>query len=220
MKSLATALAILLFVPAAFAARSPSPSSSPMQMRSPQEQALDYYQGGSKRLDKIAKMSEEMKAKPQDAAKMQARMNKELEKAAADFKRAVSYDANLYQAHSELGFTLRKLGRYDESLAAYDRALELQPGFAPAIEYRAEAYLGLNRLDDAKQAYTMLFSGDRERADVLLNAMKSWVDQRQSDSAGADPQQVDDFAKWVEQRQTIHRQTSSMTSSTSTVRSW
>ena len=56
--------------------------------------------------------------------------------------------------------------------------------------------------------------------EVLLNAMKSWVDQRKSDSAGADPQQVDDFAKWVEQRQTIHRQTSSTSSSSSSVRSW
>jgi len=220
MKRVATALALLLLAAAAFGARTPSPSPMQTQMRSPQEQAMDFYTSGERRLDKIAKVAEELKAKPESAAKLVPRINKELEKAAGDFKRATSYDPNLYQAHSELGFALRKLGRYDESLAAYDRALEIQPGFAPAIEYRAEAYLGLNRIDEAKQAYTILFSGDRERADLLLDAMKSWLDQRKSDAAGASTQQIDDFAKWVEQRQTIHRQTGALTKSSSTARSW
>ena len=214
MKRVATAMVFLLVAGAVFAARTPSPT--PMQMRSPQEQAMDYYNSGSRRLDKIAKLAEEMKAKPQDAAKIEKRMTKDLEKAANDFERAVSYDPNLYAAHSELGFALRKLGRFEESLAAYDRALAIQPGFAPAIEYRAEAYLGLNRLDDAKEAYQILFAGDRPRADVLLDAMKNWVDQRKSD---ANPQ-VDEFAKWVEQRQTIHRQTGSLTTSSAKIRTW
>lgn len=218
MKRVATALAFILAAASAFAARTPSPT--PTQMRSPQEQAMDYYTSGERRLDKIARMAEEVKAKPENATKLAPKINKELDKAAGDFKRAVSYDPNLYQAHSELGFALRKLGRYDESLAAYDLALQIQPGFAPAIEYRAEAYLGLNRLDEAKQAYTILFSGDRERADLLLDAMKSWVDQRKTDAAGASAEQIDDFARWVEQRQTIHRQTGALTKSSSTARSW
>ncbi len=215
MKSMATALALLLLVPAAFGAR-PTPSET----RSPHDEAMDHYNWGERRLDKIAKLSEEMKAKPQNAAKLQKRLTKELENAAGDFKRAVANDPNLYQAHSELGFVLRKLGRYDESLAAYDRALELQPDFSPAIEYRAEAYLGLNRLDDAKEAYTLLFSGDRQRADALLDAMKGWVDQRKTDPAGLDAQQIDAFAKWVEGRETIHRQTGALTTSSSKIRSW
>jgi tetratricopeptide (TPR) repeat protein len=216
MKSLATGLVLVFLTGAVFAARTPSTP----QMRSPQEQAMDFYSSGSRRLDKIAKLHEELTAKPAEAEKINQRMTKELEKAVADFKRATSYDPNMFQAHSELGFALRKLGRFDESLAAYDRALQIQPAFGPAIEYRAEAYLGLNRIDEAKEAYTILFSGDRERADQLLSAMKNWVDQRKTDAAGAPQQQIDDFSKWVEQRQTIHRQTGALTSSGSKIRTW
>ena len=140
MKRLATAVALLMVGAAAFGARTPSPTPSTMQMRSPQEQAMDYYTSGERRLDKIAKMAEELKAKPQDAAKLTPKINKELEKAAGDFKRATSYDANLYQAHSELGFALRSSGRYDESLAHPIRALD--PPVSRRHRYRAEAYLG------------------------------------------------------------------------------
>jgi len=100
------------------------------------------------------------------------------------------------------------------------RALALSPDYTPALEYRAEAYLGLNRLDDAKAAYTDLFSGDRPRADALLIAMKSYVASRQTDAAGLDPAQLDTFAKWVSQREIVHGQTVALTAQTSTFRSW
>ena len=65
-------------------------------------------------------------------------------------------------------------------MAAYNQALEIQPDYAEAIEYRAEAFLGLNRLDEVKEAYMQLFREDRERADELMSAMQQWVDQRQT----------------------------------------
>ena len=37
--------------------------------------------------------------------------------------------------------TSRRLGEYDRSLAAYEKALALSPDYPEAIEYRAEAYL-------------------------------------------------------------------------------
>ena len=52
-----------------------------------------------------------------------------------------------------MGFAYRKTGDYAKALEMYDKALALQPGFPDAIEYRGEAYLALNRIDDAKQAY-------------------------------------------------------------------
>jgi hypothetical protein len=71
-----------------------------------------------------------------------------------------------------------------------------------------------------KQAYTLLFSGDRPRADVLMIAMKSWIAERRSNPNGLDAQKLDDFAKWVDQRQTIAGQTSSLTKADSNFRSW
>ena len=199
----------------------PSPS---MQQRSPHDQAVDFFNNAERRIDGLAKTHDEMKAAvtsdPQKAAKLQAKLAKGLENAAADLERAVAKDPQLFQAYSELGFTYRKMGKFKESLAAYDKALALSPDYTPALEYRAEAYLGLNRLDEAKATYTDLFAGDRPRADALLIAMKSFVAARQADAAGLDPAQLDTFAKWVGQREIIHGQTPSLTAQTSTFRSW
>ena len=63
----------------------------------------------------------------------------------------------------------------------------LAPASSEAIEYRAEAYLGLNRLDDAKQAYMHLFVHDRSASNVLMKAMKAWVGKHRARPAGVDP---------------------------------
>jgi tetratricopeptide (TPR) repeat protein len=193
-----------------------------MQSRSPHDQAVEYYNGGERRLEKLTKLHDEMKAAtdPQKAASLQQKITKGLEGAAKDFQRAIENDPNLYQAYSELGFTLRKLGKYDDSLSAYNKALEIQPGFSPAIEYRAEAYLGLNNVDEVKKAYTDLFAGDRPRADILMVSMKSWIADRRTNANGLDTTKLDDFAKWVAQRETIAGQTSSLTNATPNFRSW
>ena len=230
MKRVVTAIALsaLLAAPALMASgpgggmgSTPSPS---MQQRSPHDQAVDFYNNAERRIDGLTKTHDEMKAAaatdPQKAAKLQAKLAKGLENAAADLERAVKNDPQLFQAWSELGFTYRKMGKFKESLEAYDRALAISPNYTPALEYRAEAYLGLNRIDDARMTYTDLFSGDRPRADALLIAMKSFVAARRADAAGLDAAKLDEFAKWVDQREIIHGQTVALTAQTSTFRSW
>jgi len=49
-----------------------------------------------------------------------------------------------------LGYSYRHLQRYDESLAAYQQALTLDPKHRGAHEYIGEAYLQLGQLDKAK----------------------------------------------------------------------
>jgi tetratricopeptide (TPR) repeat protein len=229
MKRAATAIALfsLLALPLMASGPGGGMGSAPMpsmQQRSPHDQAVDYFNNAERRIDGLTKTHDEMKAAmatdPQKAAKLQAKLAKGLENAAADLERAVKNDPQLFQAYSELGFTYRKMGKFKESLEAYDKALAISPDYTPALEYRAEAYLGLNRIDDARKAYTDLFSGDRPKADALLIAMKSYVAARKADAAGLDGAQLDAFAKWVDQREIIHGQTVALTAQTSTFRSW
>ncbi len=49
-----------------------------------------------------------------------------------------------------LGYSYRHLKRYDESLAAYNKALALDPRHRGAHEYIGETYLQLGQLDKAK----------------------------------------------------------------------
>ena len=219
MKRVLTTLFVVSLAPTLLASGAgPVP---PANARSPHDQAVDFYNNGERRLEKLTRMHDEMRASTdaQKAAQMKDKINKGLENAAADFERATKNDPNLYQAYSELGFTLRKLGKYSESLDAYNKALDLQPGFSPAIEYRAEAMLGLNQLDEVKKAYVTLFAGDRPKADTLMVSIKSWLAERRANLAGLDAQKLDDFAKWLDQRETIAGQTTSVASA-STFRSW
>jgi len=136
------------------------------------------------------------------------------------FEEAVKADASLKEAWNLVGFTSRKLGDYERSLAAYEKALALDPSYGEAIEYRAEAFLGLNRLDDAKSAYLTLLASARNHADVLLESMRRWVVERRRAPAGVAAADIDAFAKWVEARGTIARQTASMNLDRAVVRNW
>jgi len=218
MKHLATSLAMALFASAALASGSGGGggmgSTPQMQPRDPHEQAVGYYNSGERQLEKATKANADLKANT-DASKadgLKSRRDKSLENAAADFNRAIKADPNLYQAYSELGFCLRKLGHYDEALATYDKGLAIEPRWAPAIEYRGEALLGLGRVEDAKASYQALFDGDRVRADILFDAMKAYSADHKDDAA---------LAKWVDERSAIHAQTAASTQAArADIRSW
>src|SRR4051812_37521147 len=123
MTRLATGVLTLLLAPSLFGAGPGSMPTAGNNMRSPHEGAVGYYNAAERRLEKMSKLHAEMKstADSQKAASLQTNLNKGLEAAAADFRRATDQDPHMFQAYSELGFTLRKLGRYDESLAAYEK---------------------------------------------------------------------------------------------------
>ena len=101
--------------------------------------------------------------------------------------------------------------RYDDAIAAYDRALALKPDFAEAIEYRGHAYLGLNRLADAKDAYLTLFSANRKLAGQLLAGMQTWVGEHRGNPEGVDGAALEAFASWVNERSAIASQTAGLT---------
>ena len=126
------------------------------------------------------------------------------------FQQAVQFDPKLYQAWNYVGYTHRKLGDYDDALGAYEQALALKPDYPEAIEYRAEAFLALNRIPDAQKAYLDLFASNRAAAGKLLDAMKTWVTAQRS-TAGGDQKTATDLDKWVQERSQIAAQTAGLT---------
>lgn len=166
-----------------------------------EERAEEAYQRAVRYRDKAKEL--EAENEPERAAK-------EYEKAARSLRAAIGFDPSLHQAHSDLGFALRKLGDYEGSLEEYGRALELSPGYPEAIEYRAEAYLGLGRLDEVRDAYMELLREHRPFADQLMIAMKGWVDEHRADPGEMDSAAVEDFAQWVEERERAASQTAEL----------
>jgi tetratricopeptide (TPR) repeat protein len=114
------------------------------------------------------------------------------------------------EAWNALGYTQRKLGALDDSLASYAKALELKPGYPEALEYRGEAYLRLNRIHDAKQTYLDLFASNRKIAATLLESMKVWL-KNQHGSRTIDASELEDLQQWVQERSQIATQTAALT---------
>ncbi len=178
--------------------------SFPTQQRvkkAPEQLAAERYNAGLKRRDKADKLLAEAAQREGKArTKRESKAEKQYLKAIKEFDKAIAYRPDFYQAHGSLGYAYRRLGRHDESLAAYNRSLSLQPDYAQAIEYRAEAYLGLGRIEEAQDAYMDLFRRQRDLADQLMVAMNDWVAARRADPGGMDADQIETFAAWVAQR--------------------
>jgi tetratricopeptide (TPR) repeat protein len=189
----------------------PSMPSGPMRTMTPEEMARDVYNNGIEHKDKGLKL--EQKAATEQAKDQQKDLGKakgEYEKALKDFRKAAELAPALFQAYNGMGFAYRKTGDYTKALEMYDKALQMAPGFPDAIEYRGEAYLALNRIDDAKQAYLELFASDRKQADLLMKAMTDWVAKRQAEPAGLDPAALSALEAWIKERSSLAGQTARM----------
>jgi tetratricopeptide (TPR) repeat protein len=130
--------------------------------------------------------------------------------ARAKLQSLVARSPQLAEAWNSLGYTQRRLGAYGDALASYARALDLKPGYPEALEYRGEAYLRLNRLHDAKQAYLDLFAKNRKIAATLLDSMKVWIKAQQG-SRSVDAGELTDLQQWVQERSQIATQTAGLT---------
>ena len=182
-----------------------SPSSMQDTEPTPEEKAVIVYDAGValiKRADEaLADADAATDVKKQQKAREHAK--KYFGKAQKKFESAVELNPDMYQAWNYVGYSKRNLGDYNGALEAYDRALALNPRYLEAIEYRGHAYLGLNRLDDAKQAYLDLFASNPALAKKLLTAMQAWVGSHRGDAQGVAQSVIEDFAKWVDERDGI-----------------
>jgi tetratricopeptide (TPR) repeat protein len=190
-------------------------------LKDPVVQARYAYDAGVKLIEKADALDAEAGAAPADKqAKLEAKAQKIYGSAIDKFSEAVGHQGTFFQAWNYIGYAQRHLGNYDQSLAAYDRALSINPMYHEAIEYRGHAYLGLNRLDEAKDAYMTLFRDARALSDKLLKAMQGWVDAHRKDAGNVDAATIDGFAQWVTERSAVAQQTASLAVDSGTASSW
>jgi tetratricopeptide (TPR) repeat protein len=191
---------------------SPSGGAGSLPSMSPEERAIEAYKSGDGHRIKGRKLEQEIAAKSgADAEKGTAKARVEFEKSLKDFQKAAQLNPQLFQAFNGMGYGYRKTGDYAKALEMYDQAIKMAPGFyAEAVEYRAEAYLALNRVDDARKAYLDLFAAERSQADALMVAMKNWIAARRATPAGVDAAVIDGFDKWVVERDAMAKQTQLM----------
>jgi len=176
--------------------------SAPMpqpESKSPAQLAVDSYNRGIRNRDKAWKYQAQAAKSdnPKKIAKFEKKALKQFKNAAKRFRAAIKHNSNLYQAHSSLGYALRKTGDYTASLAAYDRAIAINPRYAEAIEYRGETYLALGELDKTREAYLQLVKIDPKLAGELMTAIQHWLDSSPETVTG---DKLQSFKAWASDR--------------------
>ena len=93
--------------------------------------------------------------------------------------------------HEFMSSALARLDRseYAEAISAFDKALD--------------SYATAQRLDEFRQTYMRMFVGNRFHANVLMKAMKAWVEKRRTEPAGLAPSTVAEFGVWVQERDAL-----------------
>lgn len=186
----------------------------PARQMTPEDQAKQAYNSGVKKL-KDAVEYEADAVKTTDAKKIERaneKAQKYYEKAFKEFSLATEKMPTMYEAWNYVGFTQRHLGHYDAALVAYAKALALKPNYPEALEYRGEAFLGLNALEDAKQSYLSLYRNAPPLATKLMSAMRVWLDQHRKEPSTVEPTMLDGFATWIKEREAIAGQSASAVS--------
>lgn len=132
--------------PGAYRPREQPPAATPEQA------AIDAYNAGYAAIQRadqaenlaVTAADEDMRNQAQRDAQ------RSYKDALTKFGTATRADPSMFEAHTYIGYANRKLGRYTAALQAYAQALQLNPDYPHAIEYQGEAFLGLDRVDEAK----------------------------------------------------------------------
>lgn len=196
---LISALAILALAPAAWAVPDGPmvPRNAPETSQDPKSIARNSYNLGYEGVQGVAKLELEAAAMPAFANQYRDSVRAGLERARQNFRDAVAADPDMKEGWNMLGYTSRKLGQYQESLSAYEKALALAPDYPEAIEYRAELFLLTGRLAQTKEAYGTLLELDPAYAGVLKTSMQDFVNSKKAFPASVTQKESEDFASWV-----------------------
>jgi tetratricopeptide (TPR) repeat protein len=170
-----------------------------------EQKAIDAYNQGYaaiQRADHSQALAEAASAANEKADAERAARDS-YQESLSHFKEAVRLDSSMHEAYTYLGYANRKLGNHTKALDAYAQALRIHPDYPYAIEYQGQAFLGLNRLDEARFNYLRLYALSKGQAAKLLQAMRAWVDSHKN--AKLDGVDVDSFADWVARRSELTR---------------
>ncbi len=110
---------------------------------------------GTRRMN--SKMSLPKRPTPTRKPSAQTKLDDTYGRALEQFTEVLRNKNDMYEAWNQVGFIHLRFGAFRESIDDYNHALALKPDLQEAIEHRGEAYMGADRLDEAKAAYMDLF---------------------------------------------------------------
>jgi tetratricopeptide (TPR) repeat protein len=190
----------------------PSDATPSPQTEKPDAAAKKAFNAGVKSLGK-AHDFEEAAAKATNPDKRAGALEKAgdaYNRALDQFTEALSNKGDMVEAWNDAGFVHLRLGAFSESIDDYNHALALKSDLLEAVEHRGEAYMAVDRLDEAKAAYMNLFNHARPLADQLMASMQKWLASHRAAPGAMRAADIDSFDKWLQERDGIAKQTASI----------
>jgi len=186
------------------------PPSAPAPDK-PDKAAAKAFKAGVKSLNKAREYQDaaDKATNPDKKSDALYRVSEEYGKALDQFTEALSNKGDMFEAWNYVGYIHLRLGAFNESIDDYNHTLALKADLLEAIEHRAEAYMAVDRLDEAKAAYMDLFNHARPLADQLMVSMQSWLESHRVAANGMRASDIDSFGKWLQEREGIAKQTAS-----------
>jgi hypothetical protein len=182
--------------------------SSTPQSEKPDAAAKKAFKAGVKSLNRARELEEAAAriTNPDKKADAMDKVGDTYNKALDQFTEALSNKGDMVEAWDNVGYIHLRLGAYNESIDDYNHALALK---ADLLEGRGEAYMAVDRLDQAKAAYMDLFNHSRPLADQLMASMQKWLESHRVAANGMRAADIDSFGKWLQERGEIAKPTAS-----------
>ena len=189
----------------------PSEIPSTPATEKPDKAAKKAYDAGMKSLKKAHDFEEALAkaTNPDKKAEFTDKIGDAYGKALDQFTEALSNKGDMVEAWNGAGYVHLRFGAYNESIDDYNHTLALKPDLYEAVEHRAEAYVAVDRLEDAKPVYMSLFNHARPLADQLMASMQKWLEGHRASANGMRPADIDSFGKWLQEQEGIAKQTAS-----------
>lgn len=186
-----------------------APSAPPADK--PDSAARKAFAAGVKSLNKAHEFEQAAAKAPNEDKKTVAleKVSDNYGRALDQFTEALSNKGDMVEAWNNVGYIHLRLGAYNESIDDYNHALNYKPDLLDAVAHRGEAYMGVDRLEQAQAAYMDLFNHARPLADELMVVMQKWLESHRAAANGMRPADIDAFAKWLQERDGIAKQTAS-----------
>jgi tetratricopeptide (TPR) repeat protein len=187
-------------------------TASSSSSEKPDVAAKKAFKAGMKSLDKAKEYEAAADSAPNADKKTNAigKMDDAYSKALDQFTEALSNKSDMVEAWDNVGYVHLHLRAYREAVDDYNHVLVLKPDLQEAIEHRGEAYVAIDRLDDAKIAYMDLYNHSPALAAQLMQAMQKWLADHRTDAHGMRVADVEAFDKWLQEREGIAKQTASL----------
>jgi tetratricopeptide (TPR) repeat protein len=174
----------------------------------PDAAAKKAFKAGVKSLNRAREFQEvaDKATNPDKKADALDKVNDAYGKALDQFTDALSNKGDMVEAWNNAAYVHLRLGAYNEAIDDYNHTLSIKPELFEAIEGRAEAFVGTDRLDQAKAAYMDLFNHAPVLADQLMAVMQKWLQSHHEAANGMRGADIDSFGKWLQERDGIAKQ--------------